>query len=134
MREILSEWGWFVGIILSTITFCGIVTKFLKANLSTIIDNANAPQNEDIKAIKENLEKVENTVNSLEARSDASNIAMQAALRSTITNIYFKYKDQDTIPYYEKENLDKLYHAYRGIGGNSFVEDLYNTLSKKQIK
>lgn len=134
MREILSEWGWLVGIILSTITLCGIVTKFLKANLSTIIDNANAPQNEDIKAIKENLEKIENSVNTLEANGDANKVAMQAALRSTITNIYFKYKDEDSIPYYEKENLDKLYHAYHGIGGNSFVEELYNTLIKKETR
>lgn len=134
MREILSEWGWLVGIILSTITLYGVVTKFLRANLSAIIDNANAPQNEDIKAIKENLEKIESSVNTLEVNGDANKVAMQAALRSTITNIYFKYKDEDSIPYYEKENLDKLYHAYHGIGGNSFVDELYSTLIKKEIK
>lgn len=134
MNEFISNWGGIIGAILSTITLGGIMIKFLKNNLIQIIDRANEPQNQDIKDIKENLEKIQNTTNDLQHNGQADRIAMQAALRSTITNIYFKYKDKDSIPYYEKENLEKLYRAYRDIGGNSFVEDLYTKLITKKVE
>lgn len=134
MKEILSDWGWLVGILLSTITFGTIVAKYLKGVVSNIINEANNPQNESIKDIKETQEKMAQNVENLQAAHEADRIATQAALRSTITNIYFKYKECDELPYYEKENLDKLYSAYTGIGGNSFVTDLYKELTSKKIK
>lgn len=53
MKEILSDWGWLVGILLSTITFGTVVAKYLKGVVSNIINEANNPQNESIKDIKE---------------------------------------------------------------------------------
>ena len=42
--------------------------------------------------------------------------------------IYYKHVDEQTIRQYELENFIKLYEAYRSLGGNSFIIDVYNEI------
>ena len=50
--------------------------------------------------------------------------------RDRITAIYYKHCDEDEpqLRQYERESLDKLYASYETLGGNSFVQDLYEQM------
>lgn len=49
-------------------------------------------------------------------------------LRTAMLNTYYHCKDRETIRQYERENFDKLYAAYKKLGGNSFVDDIYKEI------
>ena len=46
-------------------------------------------------------------------------------LRSEMLRIYYHCKDENTIRQYEIENFIALYHAYKALGGNSFIDKVY---------
>ena len=49
-------------------------------------------------------------------------------LRSNMLSTYYNCKEKETIRQYERENFDKLYAAYKKLGGNSFVDDIYKEI------
>ncbi len=57
-------------------------------------------------------------------------------LRSQITAIYYRHVDdaEPTLREYERKNVDDLCAAYRALGGNSFVSDLYETMRSWRIR
>lgn len=59
---------------------------------------------------------------------------MQCILRSEILSIYYHNSEKKTIRQYERENLESLYAAYRALGGNSFIKDLYNEMREWEIR
>ena len=46
-------------------------------------------------------------------------------LRSDMLHTYYQHKDAKRIRQYELENFIKLYDAYKALGGNSFIDDIY---------
>lgn len=55
---------------------------------------------------------------------------VQCLLRSRIREIYYHHADDDTpeIREYERQDLDDLYAGYKALGGNHFVDDLYDKM------
>lgn len=49
-------------------------------------------------------------------------------LRTAMLHTYYRCKEMEEIRQYERENFDKLYHAYKKLGGNSFVDDIYKEI------
>ena len=49
-------------------------------------------------------------------------------LRTAMLNTYYHCRDKEVIRQYERENFDKLYAAYKKLGGNSFVDDIYKEI------
>lgn len=49
-------------------------------------------------------------------------------LRSEMLRIYYMCNETQTIRQYQRENFDKLYAAYKKLGGNSFVDDIYREI------
>ena len=49
-------------------------------------------------------------------------------LRSQIVRIYYGNMDNQTLKQYEYENLVACYKAYKSLGGNSFVEHIYDEM------
>lgn len=49
-------------------------------------------------------------------------------LRTAMLHTYYRCKEKEEIRQYERENFDKLYHAYKKLGGNSFVDDIYKEI------
>lgn len=49
-------------------------------------------------------------------------------LRTAMLHTYYDCKDSKTIRQYERENFDKLYIAYKKLGGNSFIDDIYEKI------
>lgn len=54
-------------------------------------------------------------------------------LRSDILNVYYKYREKKTIRQYEYENVVLLYKAYKALGGNTFVDHIYNEINEWEV-
>lgn len=53
---------------------------------------------------------------------------VKALLRSEILKIYYHNCDRKELRQYQREALDKLYEAYKSLGGNSFIDDVYEEM------
>lgn len=54
--------------------------------------------------------------------------SLKCLLRANMVNTYFAYKEMGTMPYYCKQSWYLMYESYKGLGGNSFIDDI-----KKEI-
>lgn len=57
------------------------------------------------------------------------NAGMKCLLRSQMLNIYYDNVESKTIKQYEKENFEHCYEAYKALKGNSFVDDIHDSVS-----
>lgn len=64
----------------------------------------------------------------LQAEIDKQSNALQATLRNSILNLYYKCKERGSITMFEKQNLMQLYENYTALNGNSFVKDCVSQL------
>ena len=60
--------------------------------------------------------------------------ALKCLLRSNITSKYYVYSEMGEIPYYEKENIDRMFEQYKKMGGNSYVETIVKEINTLPIK
>ena len=54
-------------------------------------------------------------------------------LRSDILHTYYKYRERKQIRQYEYENVVLLYKAYKALGGNTFVDHIYNEINEWEV-
>ena len=54
-------------------------------------------------------------------------------LRDRITSIYYKNRLDCELRQYEYENLERLYKQYKKLGGNSFVDKIWNEIQDWNI-
>ena len=54
-------------------------------------------------------------------------------LRSEMLRIYYNHNDTKQIRQYEYENFVMLYEAYKALGGNSFIDKIYNEVKTWEI-
>lgn len=54
-------------------------------------------------------------------------------LRSDIVRTYYRHHDDETLREYEYKNMDQCYKAYNALGGNSFIDHIYNEMQKWEI-
>lgn len=54
-------------------------------------------------------------------------------LRSEMLRIYYRHKDTDKLRQYEYENFVMLYEAYKALGGNSFIDKIYEEVHSWEI-
>ena len=50
-------------------------------------------------------------------------------LRQEMLKIYYKHRDDQTIRQWEAENFVLMYEAYTARGGNSFIKEVYETVT-----
>ncbi len=57
-------------------------------------------------------------------------LGQQCQLRSDITSVYYRHVEEaiPTLHEYERKNLDDLFEAYKALGGNHFVDDIYQKM------
>lgn len=65
--------------------------------------------------------------------SKAKDDATRSMLRNDIVQIYYKNKNTCQIHAFEYENLVLLYEAYKGMGGNSFVDRIWEEVQEWEI-
>ena len=63
-------------------------------------------------------------------RIKAISEGQKCQLRNDITGIYYRHNEEarPTLREYERKNLDDLYEGYKALGGNHYVDDLYNAM------
>lgn len=59
---------------------------------------------------------------------EALKLGQQALLRDRIIQAYNKYIEQAWVPIYGMESINKLFDAYKGLGGNGTIKDLVEEL------
>ncbi|MEE1282755.1 MAG: hypothetical protein UHK60_11010 [Acutalibacteraceae bacterium] len=59
---------------------------------------------------------------------------LKCLLRSNITSKYYVYSELKEIPYYEKENIDKMFEQYKKMGGNSYVDTIVREINSLPLK
>ena len=62
------------------------------------------------------------------AEFEALKLGQQALLRDRIIQAYNKYIEQTWIPIYSMDSINKLFAAYKGLGGNGTIKDLIEEL------
>ena len=50
---------------------------------------------------------------------------IRCVLRDRMLSIYYKHREEKQIRQYEKELFVLHYKAYKAMGGNSFIDDIY---------
>lgn len=119
-----QNFGSIIGVIITIVTFLGIISKKPKKALRNLIREeakaANQELEDDVKNVKEKLESNEQTT-----------IAM---IRHEITETYYKYRDNKKLPSNVKEDVLSLYERYEKLGGNSFVHSLIDEVKTWEIE
>ena len=58
---------------------------------------------------------------------------IRCQLRSEMMNTYYNGRNEKTIREYEIENFIKCYHAYKELGGNSFIDEVYEKVMTWEV-
>lgn len=139
--EIIRDIASIVGLILALISLITIFTKggraliykWIKSNTQDL-QSTNQKQTQDIEEIKCTLKTLSEQFSYL-SKDDLiiKDILMQQC-RNTVKDIYYKYNQVKKIPLYERKTVDKTYEIYHDqLGGNSYVQLLYNEIKKWEI-
>ena len=59
---------------------------------------------------------------------------VRALLRDKMEDKYYKHEEDKTLREYERKSVDSIYKAYKVLGGNSFVDDIYSQIREWEIK
>lgn len=63
-------------------------------------------------------------------RAEARDNATRSLCRAEMISICHKAQKENCIAYYNLENLEHLFEAYKSLGGNGAMEKLYNKTIK----
>ena len=58
---------------------------------------------------------------------------VKCQLRSEMLRIYYRHRESKKIRQYEYENFVFLYNAYKALGGNSFIDKIYDEVKEWEI-
>lgn len=150
--EVVKNIGSLLTLILSGVSFAGIMTKFLHKRYDRMFDEHleeirknDKKQAEEITEIKNTLNnlatkvdsletKVDSKVDSLEKRFDVVEDFNAEICRNAIKDIYYKYNKTQKIPLYERKMADSLYKIYsEQFHQNSYGQLLYQEICKWEI-
>ena len=67
-------------------------------------------------------------------RRGALTKAVQAILRDRMLILSEEYLQRNEITLHERDNYTSLYDAYKGVKGNTFVDDLYKEVMDLPLK
>lgn len=150
--DVVKNIGSLLTLILSGVSFAGIMTKFLHKRYDRMFDEHleeirknDKKQAEEITEIKDTLNnlatkvdsletKVDSKVDSLEKRFDVVENFNAEICRNAIKDIYYKYNKTQKIPLYERKMADSLYKIYsEQFHQNSYGQLLYQEICKWEI-
>lgn len=150
--DVVKNIGSLLTLILSGVSFAGIMTKFLHKRYDRMFDEHleeirknDKKQAEEITEIKDTLNnlatkvdsletKVDSKVDSLEKRFDVVEDFNAEICRNAIKDIYYKYNKTQKIPLYERKMADSLYKIYsEQFHQNSYSQLLYQEICKWEI-
>lgn len=71
------------------------------------------------------IKTVYKTIKSQTDKIELINDGIRCQLRTEMMNTYYDNKANEAIREYELENFIKCYNAYKALGGNSFIDRIY---------
>ena len=150
--EVVKNIGSLLTLILSGVSFAGIMTKFLHKRYDRMFDEHleeirknDKKQAEEITEIKDTLNNLATKVDSLETKVDSLEKRFEKRFdvvedfnaevcRNVIKDIYYKYNKTQKIPLYERKMADSLYKIYsEQFHQNSYGQLLYQEICKWEI-
>ena len=150
--EVVKNIGSLLTLILSGVSFAGIMTKFLHKRYDRMFDEHleeirknDKKQAEEITEIKDTLNNLATKVDSLETKVDSLEKRFERRFdvvedfnaevcRNVIKDIYYKYNKTQKIPLYERKMADSLYKIYsEQFHQNSYGQLLYQEICKWEI-
>lgn len=150
--EVVKNIGSLLTLILSGVSFAGIMTKFLHKRYDRMfnehleeIRKNDKKQAEEITEIKDTLNNLATKVDSLETKVDSLEKRFEKRFnvvedfnaeicRNAIKDIYYKYNKTQKIPLYERKMADSLYKIYsEQFHQNSYGQLLYQEICKWEI-
>lgn len=150
--DVVKNIGSLLTLILSGVSFAGIMTKFLHKRYDRMFDEHleeirknDKKQTEEITEIKDTLNNLATKVDSLETKVDSLEKRFEKRFnvvedfnaeicRNAIKDIYYKYNKTQKIPLYERKMADSLYKIYsEQFHQNSYGQLLYQEICKWEI-
>lgn len=58
---------------------------------------------------------------------------VECLLRADMLETYYKNHEKNEIRQHERENFVSVYKAYKALGGNSFIDDIYAEVKKWEV-
>ena len=58
---------------------------------------------------------------------------LRCLLRSEITGIYYKHKEDKKLREFEYKNIEFCYKAYKALKGNSFIDHIHAEMQEWEI-
>jgi hypothetical protein len=59
---------------------------------------------------------------------------LKCLLRDAILRIYHHGQETESLHQYEAQNLEMMYNAYKGLGGNSFIDRIYHEMQEWSVR
>lgn len=84
-----------------------------------------------VNGLEKKVEKLNTVVDDMKKKLETVEESEQCVQRTNILRIYYKYLPTGEIPAYEFETLSKDYHSYKKLHGNTFVDDIWEIMSKE---
>lgn len=140
---LITTIGGVCGAIATIIALLTLICKPLRAKFAKWVNKtANTDEFnqkfDDINVKLDNLAGlVEKTIeqnDKLQEDMDLQSRALQASLRNSILNLYYKCMSRGSITMFEKQNVTEMYDRYVDLKGNHFIKDCYESLCVLPIK
>lgn len=65
--------------------------------------------------------------------TEAIREGQRCLLRAEIVRLYYRHREEKKLREYEFKLLEQCYKAYRALGGNSFIDRIYEEMQEWEI-
>ena len=133
---IITNIGAVIGVVLSCITLITLLCKPLRNKIAGWIRKTSHMEEtraavDEVRAMMQQLMAAEESKQAMLQLFKESQLSL---LRDSITDLYFKYLPKKEVPTYERKDMVKLFESYRKLGGNSYVQTIYEEFMEWPVK
>lgn len=86
------------------------------------------------KKIDDKMNQIISMIDELQNKNEENKEIHIVKLRHSITSIYYQYCDEKVITLNIKSDICSLYEAYKKLGGNSYVHELYDEMMTWKVE
>ena len=134
--ELIQLIGGYAGAVVTIIGLLVMVIKPIRQHFTQWVLKTTNQQDtsEQLAKNTEQLNKILESMDKLTQQNKMQSEALTSVIRNTIMHLYYQYIKLGEISAYERENIEKLFKAYKSLGGNSFVEACVEELRRLPVK
>lgn len=106
----------------------------LAINSITLLTLVTAPLRKKGESVKSVMADYRDKFEKQDARLSLQDEAIKCLLRDSLLRIYYSDKSSQSMSQVEAEFISQTYKAYKGLGGNSFIDALVSEMKTWDIK